>query len=162
MCSFDGCSDCRRHTCRTCVHFGWAPGICKVCNELSHYSPTRYCPQCGKRLVHSPDDLTAFKCLVLYPSRDRAAIAAIRAYIKATSDTKLAADLGEWLDGIEWNGGQPYACDCGGTAVLAKSHDEEGDLFYQVICQKCGKEGKSYFFVDGGSAAIRNWNLDHL
>ena len=50
---------------------------------------------------HKRGELDPEDYFVLVPDRDPAAVAAIRAYASATSDTMLAAELASWADRIE-------------------------------------------------------------
>ena len=50
---------------------------------------------------HSRGPVADGDCFVLVPSRDPAAVRAIRAYVEATSDPVLAAELAKWMDQLE-------------------------------------------------------------
>ena len=58
---------------------------------------------------HMRGDLEPGECFVLVPRRDPAAVAAIRAYGRATSDVILASELEGWADAIE--GADPVTLD---------------------------------------------------
>ena len=50
---------------------------------------------------HMRGDMQPGECFVLVPRRDPAAVAAIRAYGRATPDVILASELEGWADSIE-------------------------------------------------------------
>lgn len=56
-------------------------------------------------VFQNKDGSLVTNCFVLRPDKDLAAVAALRAYARATDDAKLAADIYKWV-GTEPEGGE--------------------------------------------------------